>query len=618
MRFLLAIGFILMATYPVVGQTNAEFDAEKLERLDSESLYEESQVGCRNLENSPQVRLQFVDVALERAKDEENFEKASDFAANGAVVYTELGLNRDALRYGQEALKFARQTPSKKDDIWSLFRLAEIRSILQNPTQALLDSREALRLSIACDSLVEVGWSYNEMGEIHRRISNYDSALHFYNLGLQAFEKKGFARGIQYAHQNLGMTYAANLDYDKSLEEFSIASEVGRIPDVLYWLEQGDAMIKIIQHKISVDSAISFGIEMMVLAEKGNFPRWEMRFKSNLAELYRQKGEWDLFWQYHLEADSLEEIQTGERIRMQTNVSDHQYRMQLLRAEQELESEQNQNRLLIWISVVIALGLLGIVALIQVTKNKRIRKINERLFRQNDDLDEMIKEKDIWIHLMAHDLKSPLNAISGLLEMLKDDSLPPPVKEKVLANITKSVDKGSELISQLLEISMLESSDVKTDIRATNINELVKDTEKIFKPSAEQKGISLHSELPDAAINLETDPVHAQRILENFVSNALKFSPAGKNIQLVLESQNDHVAIHVIDEGPGMSTEDQKNLFQKFKRLSAQPTGGESSTGLGLSIVKQLADRIDARILVKSKPGEGATFTLSMPRKDAS
>ena len=619
MKTLHLLCILLLTNLSLVGQGTdpPELTPAKFQDWESEALYEEMEDHYLDLSNTPNIRLQYAEIAMDRAREENDHAWASNFATKIAVVYAELGMNQQAAQSGLEALDYARKTIDVTDDIWSLLRLSDIHAILQDKDRALSEAHESLNLAMVVDTAYLIGWSYNALGEAFRHFNDLDSAIFYYQKGLGVFLESRNERGVLFMHQNLALTYTAMGKYDRALEEFGMAESKDQEPDVLFLLEKGVAMIEIISEKYSLDSAISYGKRMMHIARKAEYPTWEKEYKARLADLHRANADWDTAWQYHLEADSLEEVQTGERIRMQTSVAEHQYRMQLLQTEHELRTQENRNQILLWISILIFAGLLIVVAMIQITKNKRIRRINAQLSRQNDHLDVLIKEKDIWINLMAHDLKAPLSAISGLLEMLQEDDLPGPVKEKVINNISRSVGKGSELISQLLEISRLESNPEKADIKPTNLTELVSETETIFRPTAEKKGIAIEAEMPVEPIHLQTDPVYAQRILENFVSNAIKFSPHGKRVQLVLEPHPETVSIHVIDEGPGMSVEDQQNLFQKFKKLSAQPTGGESSTGLGLSIVKHLADRIDAEIQVNSKLGEGATFTLSIPRSFA-
>ena len=617
MKNFILLGTLLLSSLFLVGQSPGSLGFTHEEFLDweSEVLYKAMEDHYLDLNNTPNIRLQYAEIAMDRAREDDDPAWASNFATKIAVVYAELGMNQQAAQSGLEALNFARKTSILSDDIWSLLRLSDIHAILQDKERALQEAYESLQLAMEVDTAYLIGWSYNALGEAFRQFKDLDSAIYYYQEGLRTFQESNDEKGVLFMHQNIALTYTAMGEYDRALEEFRLADSIGREPDVLFLLEKGVAMMEIISARASLDSAISYGKKMMHIARKAEYPTWEKEYKARLADLHRANSDWDTAWQYHLEADSLEEIQTGERIRMQTSVAEHQYRMELLQTEHELQTQENRNQILLWISILIFAGLLIVVAMIQITKNKRIRRINEQLSRQNEHLDVLIKEKDIWINLMAHDLKAPLSAISGLLEMLQEDDLPGPVKDKVISNISKSVGKGSELISQLLEISRLESNPEKADIRPTNLTDLVSETETIFRPTAEKKGIAIEAEMPVEPVRLRTDPVYTQRILENFVSNAIKFSPHGKKVQLVLEPHPETVAIHVIDEGPGMSVEDQQNLFQKFRKLSAQPTGGESSTGLGLSIVKHLADRIDAEIRVNSKLGEGATFTLSIPRK---
>lgn len=615
MKLLLILLTVFFLPLRTVAQSALLLDTERLETWEADSLYAEADRGIGNLQNSPNTRLRFVKIGLDRAKEDDNNAQAANFATKGAVVFTELGLNQQALQYALEAKQYAEQTPSKKDDIWNLYRLSDIHAILKNSEKALEDAHESLRLAIERDTAIEIGWSYNALGEAHRNFMRFDSATYYYQKGLEAFQKVDYKRGVQFCHQNMGLNYSESGAYDRALEEFSTSASIGLETDVLFNLEMGNAMLKIIEVKYSLDSAIAYGLEMAEVAERANFPIWVKGYKGQLAELYRKKGDWEAAWKYLEESDSLEEIQTGERIRQQTSVLDHQHRLQLLEAEHEVLAQENRNRVLLWFSILIVVALLGVVAMVQIAKNRRVKKGNEQLFIQNANLDDLIKEKDIWINLMAHDLKAPLSAISALLDMLRDENLPEPVGKKVLGNITKAVNKGSELISQLLEIARLESSEEKAQIQSVNVKDLVRETEAAFQSAAEKKNILLLTELPESDLLVDTDPIYVQRILENLVSNALKFSTGGKEVRIVLQSQAELVTVHVVDQGPGMTAEDEQSLFQKFKKLSARPTAGESSTGLGLSIVKLLVDRIGAHIFVETELGKGSTFSLALPRK---
>jgi len=102
------------------------------------------------------------------------------------------------------------------------------------------------------------------------------------------------------------------------------------------------------------------------------------------------------------------------------------------------------------------------------------------------------------------------------------------------------------------------------------------------------------------------------QVLENLVSNAVKYSPPGKNIFVRLKKEASAARCEVQDEGPGLSAEDQKKLFGKFARLSAKPTGGEHATGLGLSIVKRMVEAMHGKVWCESEPGKGATFIVTM------
>jgi signal transduction histidine kinase len=139
-----------------------------------------------------------------------------------------------------------------------------------------------------------------------------------------------------------------------------------------------------------------------------------------------------------------------------------------------------------------------------------------------------------------------------------------------------------------------------------------------FQLQAKAKNITLHATVSITEGILHTDEEALTRILDNLLSNALKFSPPGKQIFISQQVTSAGVQIAIRDEGPGISEEDQQKMFKKFQRLTSIPTQGESSTGLGLAIVKALTEKIGGVILVQSTIGVGTTFTLGIPTQDKS
>ena len=147
----------------------------------------------------------------------------------------------------------------------------------------------------------------------------------------------------------------------------------------------------------------------------------------------------------------------------------------------------------------------------------------------------------------------------------------------------------------------------------TDMSSIIKSVLESQNPRAAAKDQSISFAPPTAPVMLETDASAMTQVVDNLVSNAIKYSPKGKSILVQLLTETDSVRVEVKDEGPGLSEEDQKKLFGKFARLSAKPTAGEQSIGLGLSIVKRMVETLNGQIRCETTLGQGATFIAPFP-----
>lgn len=281
--------------------------------------------------------------------------------------------------------------------------------------------------------------------------------------------------------------------------------------------------------------------------------------------------------------------------------------------------------------ISILIGLLLVVIVLQVRaylklkqKNKLIlvqsREIKRQIQEQekrNKDVGDLVHEKQQLIGLVSHDLKGPFNRIFALVQLmdLTNENLTEEQKE-YLGKIHQIVADGLSMIRNLLDNRRLEDQGIDYAPENLNLTYAIGSLVRNYRALAVKKKIQIHFDSPQQAMVL-ADKMYLNRIFENLISNALKFSPEGKNIYISIEEAGNTFAVGVKDEGPGISTEDQKNLYRKFQRLSARPTGGESSTGLGLSIVKALVERMGSEIVCESQEGGGTTFTVKIDKGTA-
>ncbi len=242
-----------------------------------------------------------------------------------------------------------------------------------------------------------------------------------------------------------------------------------------------------------------------------------------------------------------------------------------------------------------------------VIKNKELESRNEELLQLN-------RHKNKLLGIAAHDIRGPVSAIMGLSEILRDD-----IKNSVLEEqkqyLEMIIDTSQgilTLINDLLDVSVIESGKLEIKFQSARIDKLIEDRIAIARFAAEKKGISIILNLSPAP-EIRADPNRISQVIDNLVSNAVKFSPPDSMIEILLYREDDRIYVGVKDQGPGVSDADREKLFGEFQRLSAQPTGGEKSTGLGLAIVKKVIDAHHGVINVESRPGSGSTFGFYLP-----
>jgi signal transduction histidine kinase len=244
-----------------------------------------------------------------------------------------------------------------------------------------------------------------------------------------------------------------------------------------------------------------------------------------------------------------------------------------------------------------------------MTANRRLSAQWLRLQRANAFKNEVLGT-------VAHDLKNPLGVILGRTEMLSELISVDSAKENIAAQVDHIRDATKRLttmVDHLISDAMADAFDITIRREPVDIASLVMEVAEANQPSAVSKQQSLTVAAPANQLAM-CDSDRMREAIDNLVSNAIKYSPIGGKISLIVAHDSDNLAIRVTDEGAGLSPEDIGRLFGRFQRLSAKPTAGESSTGLGLSIVKRIIDMHGGSVSAHSPgPGQGATFSITLP-----
>jgi signal transduction histidine kinase/ligand-binding sensor domain-containing protein len=234
--------------------------------------------------------------------------------------------------------------------------------------------------------------------------------------------------------------------------------------------------------------------------------------------------------------------------------------------------------------------------------------------RSREIAEEANTLKSRLLRLVAHDLKSPLISIKGFAQIIREQaarrSAPGEMADMIHGLTVNLVSQ----INQLLNSEAIESGKMTLVMTTVNVNRLAREVVSANKMFAASKRQTLEFRDTDHdACWVEADEARLRDAFDNLMTNAVKYSPPGKTIRVAVTRAASTVRFSVQDEGPGLTGEDKKNLFRTFQRLSAQPTGGESATGLGLSIANEIVALHNGTILVDSQEGAGSTFTIELP-----
>lgn len=242
----------------------------------------------------------------------------------------------------------------------------------------------------------------------------------------------------------------------------------------------------------------------------------------------------------------------------------------------------------------------------------------EQLQKLNSGLNDAVRRLEELVLMAGHDLKGPLTSLMFSLDILHENcgTLPRDQMERQIDDLRRHVRYLRDIVVDVLEARQVAGGVLLPVVQSIDLGLKARTVLEFYRDQARSKDIALELNIPPDLPRARADRQLTLTVIDNLLSNAIKFSPPGSRVRVDLSATAAALRLAVADEGPGISEEDSPRLFTRFARLSAQPTAGEHSTGIGLYLVKTYMDAMGGRVWYENTPGGGATFGIELPRGD--
>ncbi|TVR39986.1 MAG: response regulator [Cryomorphaceae bacterium] len=546
----------------------ADCAAESIVRMNASALVAEAaqQLGKYDLSSEFFLR------AIELARSENDPHKLASFYNGLASNFYYLGNLPKAANYLQQAADFKLQAGDLRYYAVVMGNLATIYHAQVEHDKAMIILRNAEQ-QLFKDSGDEVPFYtaglYNAMGSIQQvGLSHLDSAAYYFEKALLSAQMHEDLPNEITARHNLGEVY----------------THLGKLQEARSLLEGA-----------------------LEMSEQASRPYITLNIYRSLAFLHEKMGNYQRAYDYKKQQlelrEELYEDETRNKVeqletQFRTALKDEQIeRQQSEILQQQLEAEKFRSR---WINL-----LLGLLVLLLITAMIALYYYQRK--RSRERLEEA--KARIYQHIV-HDIRTPLSLITGPLNKIRHRFNAPEFEEDFIL-IERNARRLVNLVNELLEVSRLDSGRYRLAVQQGNPVEFIRGLAEAFRAEAEANGVSLQVNAPEVEANYRFPANALEHITANLVSNAIKFTPLGGEVRVTVSLNPQHdLMIEVSDNGPGIAEEWHERIFERFNRGEAGKD--VPGTGVGLSVVRELSNLVDASVKLSSEPGKGTTFTVSL------
>ncbi len=550
------------------------------------------------------------------------------------LVCNHQGYYSKALQYYYKSLKISEKINNLPIIAANYNNIAGIQISIGNVDKALFFFKKSLEINIKANNKEGIARSYHNIGGIYTEQKKYEEALDSFYKTL-AIEKEIGSRLISFETlNNIGSVHYYKGEYDKALEFFEESNRIAlemKHPVIQIYNHTGIANVYFAQKNytesiIQAKNGLAIAQQMKVLTEISTLSK--ILYKNHKAQQNYQKAlEYhELYGQNNDSLFNIEKTRVINSLEAKADIERKEKEISILNKDKKLlKTEKDFQEKIIYL-IILSLLIMSTLTYFIYQSRRQERKANhiistqniqlknqtEEIQKQAIKLTQMNADKDRLFAIIGHDLRSPINSLTGLLSLLEDKQISPEEFILFSSKLKTSVEHVHFTLNNLLLWANNQMNGIQTSPSKIHLHEIAQENIKFLNTLAEAKKIELINEIP-ASITVFADIDQVKLIFRNLISNAIKFTLLKGKIRLQASQQENLVQVNIKDNGVGMSAQIKANLFGNLG-ISVPGTHKEKGTGLGLILCKDFVEKNGGQLWVESQEDVGSTFYFTLPK----
>ena len=570
--------------------------------------------------------------------------------------------SQKSLDFATRALELSKKIKFTKGTANSYTAIAEVSLVKAHYEKALENYLAALSFFTQANDFEGIANTSNNLGNVYKHTGDYKQAIYFYDKAFQLNKQLHNVKAIADNYSNIGYIYILQDSVDKGLSHLIVAlmivDSIGNLQEKIHLLNGiGNGYLKLKNYPYALKNfrqasefseklgnnyslaqsyinianvyyltkyytpALKNALNGREIALKENYLSLLQNVNLVLSQIYAAVGNYETAYKYHIQYKSVSDsVSNNEKAKQLAEVmakydlENMEKENQLLRLkDKENKAKIQKNNIIVLVSVGLTIIFILLIGLLLFV-NRRVKALNRKLTTQGEELKTLNNQKDKFFSFVVHNLSNPFNTIFGFSELLIKYADQKDINKLVRYSryIFESSTGIKQILSNLLEWTRLQKKNYEYNPSGIELESLIHDTLELNSKIAVQNEITLKYE--SSGINYAfADRQMVYTILQNLISNAIKFTPKHGRVTVSVSYTGRFVEISVADTGPGLSDDDISRLFKINVLPSSVNTMSSKGSGMGLILCKELVNRNGGEIKVESITGKGSTFKFTLP-----